>query len=122
MNGVRENLTDLRDIEVRMEISLGDETLVIVVGNGIVTFERDDIPPISLRDVLYILGLKKNLISLSTLQDRGLEVPFTGTKVLIQPKGSCLTSRKVIVVRDGKLFRFHFQPLHALVVSRDNKN
>ena len=49
-------------------------------------------PPISFRDVLCILGLKKNLMSVSTLEDRGLEVSFRGTKVLIHPKGSRLTS------------------------------
>jgi hypothetical protein len=74
-------------------------------------------PPISFRDVLYVCGLKKNLISVSTLQDRGLEVTFKGTEVLIHPKGSLLASGQVIGVRDGKLFSFLFEPLHALAVS-----
>jgi hypothetical protein len=92
MTGVREHLTDLRDTEVRMEIALGDDTLVRVVGIGTVTFQRDSMPPISFRDVLYVPGLKKNLISVSTLQDRGLEVTFRGTEVLIHPSGvfACL--------------------------------
>jgi hypothetical protein len=72
MSRVRENLTDLRDTEVRMEIALGDDTLVKVVGIVIVTFRRDSMPPISFRDVLYVPGLKKNLILVSTLQNRGL--------------------------------------------------
>jgi hypothetical protein len=76
-------------------------------------------PPISFKDILYVPRLKKNLISVSTLQDRGLEVTFRGTEVLIHPKGSSLASGQVIGVRDGKLFRFLFQPLHALAVSND---
>jgi hypothetical protein len=92
MIGVREHLTDLRDTEVRMEIALGDDTLVRVAGRDIVAFQRDVMPPISFRDVLYVPGLKKNLILVSTLQDRGLEVSFRGTEVLIHPKGPCLTS------------------------------
>jgi hypothetical protein len=67
MTGVREHFTDLRDTEVRIEISLGDDTLVRVVGIGTVTFRRDSMPPISFTDVLYVPGLKKNLISVSTL-------------------------------------------------------
>jgi hypothetical protein len=63
MTGVRENLTDLKDTEARIEIALGDDTLVRVVGIGIVTFRRDSMPPISFKDVLYVPGLKKNLIS-----------------------------------------------------------
>jgi hypothetical protein len=75
MTSVRDNFTKFRDTKVRMEISLGDDTIVRVVGHGIVTFQRDDLRPISFRDVLYILGLKKNLILVSTLQDRGLRCP-----------------------------------------------
>jgi len=75
-----------------MEISLEDVSLVRVVGIGIVTFRRDGMPPISFSDVPYVPGLKKNLILVSTLQDRGLEVSFIGTKVFIQPKGSSLAS------------------------------
>jgi hypothetical protein len=117
---VREHLTDLRDIKVRMEIDLGDDTLDRVARIGIVSFQRDSIPPISFRNVLYVPRLKKNLISVSNLQARGLEVTFRGTEVLIHLKGSLLASRQVIGVRDGKLFRLFFQPLHALVVSSDN--
>jgi hypothetical protein len=120
MSGVREHLTDLRDTEVRTKIALGDDTLVRVAGIGIVTFWSDDMPPISFRDVVYVPGLKKNLISISTLQDRGLEVTFRGTEVLIHPKGSLLASEQVIGVRDGKMFRLLFQPLHALAMSSDN--
>jgi hypothetical protein len=120
MTGVKEHLTDLRDTEVRMEIALGDDSLVRVVGIGIVTFRRDSMPSISFRDILYVPGLKKNLNSVSTHQDRGLEVTFKGTEVLIHPKGSLLASGQVIGVRGGKLFRLFFQPLHALAVSSDS--
>jgi hypothetical protein len=75
MTGAREHFIDLRDTEVKMEIGLGDDTVVRVVGCGIVTFQRDGLPPISFRDVLYVPGLKKNLISVSTLQDRGFVKP-----------------------------------------------
>jgi hypothetical protein len=77
-------------------------------------------PPISFKDVLYVPGLRKNLILVSTLQDRGLKVTLRGIEVLIHPRGSSLASGQVIGVRDGKLFRFLFQPLHALAASNDN--
>jgi hypothetical protein len=108
MTGVREHFTDLKDTEVMIEITLGDDTLVRVVGIVTITFRRDSMPPISFRDVLYVPGLKKNLISVYTLQDRGLEVTFRGTEVLIHPRGSSLASGQVIGVRDGKLFIFIF--------------
>jgi hypothetical protein len=60
MTRVREHFTDLRDTEVRIDISLGDDTLVRVTEIDIVTFRRDDLTPISFTDVLYVPRLKKN--------------------------------------------------------------
>jgi hypothetical protein len=120
MTGIRENFSDLRDTEVRIEISLGDDRVFKVAGVGTVSFQRDSMPPISFTDVLYVPGMKKNLISVSTLQDRGLEVTFRGTEVLIHPRGSSLASGQLIGVREGKLFKSLFQPLHALAASSDS--
>jgi hypothetical protein len=75
------------------------------------------LPPISFTDVLFVPGMKKNLISVSTLQDRGLEVLFRGTEVLIYPRGGSIDSGQVIGLREGDLYRLLFQPLHALVAS-----
>jgi hypothetical protein len=123
MTRVRENFTGLRYTKVRIDISLGDDTLVRVTRIDTITFRRDSMPLISFRDILYVHGMKKNLISVSTLQDRGLEVTFRGTKVLIHPRGYSLASRQVIGVRDGNLFRFLFQPLHALAArSQSNRH
>jgi hypothetical protein len=83
ITSVREHFFDLRDTEVRIDISLGDNRVVTVAGIGTVSFRRENLPPISFTDVLFVPGMKKNLISVSTLQDRGFEVSFRGTEVLI---------------------------------------
>jgi hypothetical protein len=66
MNYFREDFTNLIDPEVRMDISLGDDSIVIFFGHDTVTFQRESMPPISFGDVLYVPRLKKNLISIST--------------------------------------------------------
>ena len=96
MSGVREHFTDLRDLEIKLEIVLGNDTIVKAAKHGTISFQRECMPPLVFRDVLYVLGLKKNLISVSSIQDRGLEVSFRGTKVLIHLKGSSVTSGRVI--------------------------
>jgi hypothetical protein len=77
-------------------VVLGDDSVVRVVGCGTVSFQRDSLPPMLLRDVLYVPRLKKNLVSVSTIEDRGHEVLFRDGKVLLYPKGSPVTSAKVI--------------------------
>jgi hypothetical protein len=57
MTGVREHLTDLTQIG-DLEVVLGDDRVVKVVGSGTVSFQRESQPPMLLRDVLYVPGLK----------------------------------------------------------------
>ena len=59
-----------------MEIVLGDDLDVKSVGHGTITFQRESMSHIVLRDVLYVPGLKKNLVSVSMIEDRGLVVSF----------------------------------------------
>jgi hypothetical protein len=120
ITGIREHFSDLRDTEVRIDISLGDNRIVTVAGIDTVSFRRENLPPISFTDVLFVPGMKKNLISVSTLQDRGFEVSFRGTEVLIYPRGCSIDSGQVIGVREGDLYRLLFQPLLALVASCDS--
>jgi hypothetical protein len=54
-------------------------------------------PPLVFMDVLFVPRLKNNLVLVSSLHDRGLEVSFRGTKVLIHPKGSSITHGRVTV-------------------------
>ena len=80
-------------------------------------FQRESLPPLAVSEVLYVPGLKKNLIFVSTIEDKGYEVTFRGGQVIMYPKGSSIESGKVIGIRRGKLYRFCFQSLGALVCS-----
>jgi hypothetical protein len=60
-------LTQIGDVEV----VLGDDWVVKVVGSGIVSFQRESLPPMLLREVLYVLVLKKNLLSVSAIEEKG---------------------------------------------------
>lgn len=55
---------------------------------GTVRFEREFGSPLHFKDVLYVLGLKKNLVSVSTLEDRGYEVIFITGKADLKPLNS----------------------------------
>jgi hypothetical protein len=107
MIGVREHLTDLTQIG-DLEVVLGDDRVVKAVGSGTISFQRESQPPMLLRDVLYVPGLKKNLISVSTIEERGYEVLFRDGQVLLFPKGSSITSAKVIGTRHEKLYKLMF--------------
>ena len=77
---------ELSQIETNVEVVLGDDSVVRVVGSGTITFQRESMSPMVLRDVLYVPGLKKNLVSVSMIEDRGLGVSFLDGVLRVFPK------------------------------------
>jgi hypothetical protein len=51
MSGVRECFSKLNERGVSMEVELGDDRVVRVVGRGIVSFQRESRPSLRFRDV-----------------------------------------------------------------------
>ena len=49
-----------------------------------ITFQRDFGSPLTLRDVMYIPGLKKNLVFVAMLEDKGYDVIFSKGKVFLR--------------------------------------
>jgi hypothetical protein len=67
MTEVREHLTYLTQIR-DVEVVLGYDWVVKVVGCGTISFQRESLPPMLLTEVLYVPGLKKNLVSVSAIE------------------------------------------------------
>jgi hypothetical protein len=121
MTTVREHLTDLTQCG-DAEVVLGDDREVKVAGCGTVSFRRESLPPMTLTEVLYVPGLKKNLVSVSTIEEKGYEVLFRDGQVLLFPRGSSITSAKVIGTRHERLYKFLFQPARALIHSTSSSS
>jgi hypothetical protein len=107
MTGVCEHLTDLTQIG-DVEVVLVDDRVVKAVGCRNISFQRESLPPMLLTKVLYVPGLKKNLVLVSAIKERGYEVLFRDGQVLLFPKGSSITSAKVIGTRHEKLYKLMF--------------
>ena len=61
----------LREGGVNLHIELGDDARYQAQGVGTISFQREYGKPLSFVDVLYVPGLMKNLIYVSTLEDKG---------------------------------------------------
>ena len=68
----------------------------------------ESMSPMILRDVLFVPRLKKNLISVSMIEDRGLGVSFLDGHVHVFPKTTEPSSSYTIGVRYGKLYKLLF--------------
>ena len=59
---------------------------------------------LQLSDVLYVPGMKINLVSISALEDKGYKVAFLDGKVLAWQKNSSMDTTKVIGMREESLY------------------
>ena len=69
--------------ETNLEIILGDNTTYLVKGTWTVTLHLNQGQILHLQDVLYVPYLKKNLVSISPMEDKGFKVAFIDGKVCV---------------------------------------
>ena len=58
-----------------------------------------------MKEVLYVPGLKKNLLSISTLDKKGYRISFIDGQVLMCPKGKSIKYAIVIGEEEGGLYK-----------------
>ena len=89
-------------------------------GSASLQLESNDL--LHLNDVLYVPSIKRNLVSISTLEDKGYRVTFAYGNVLAWHKNSSMNTAKVIGVREESLYRLNTLPTQALVHDSTNIN
>ena len=71
-----------------MRIEMGNYGKYCVLGEGTIVFQRECGAPLTLTDVKYVPGLKKNLVSVAMLEDKGYDVVFSKGKVFLRHNGT----------------------------------
>ena len=56
---------------------MGDDGKYCVSVEGTIVFQREHGGPLTLSDVKYVPGLKRNLVSVAMLEDKGYDVVFS---------------------------------------------
>jgi hypothetical protein len=110
MTGYKDHLTDLVEKESSLHVVLGDNARYTVKGVGTSTFQLDSDIPLQLSEV-YVLGMKRNLVFVSALEDKGYKVTFSEGKALVWHKNSHMNSTRVIGVRENNLYRLTVRPV-----------
>lgn len=98
-----------------LQVELGDNAKYQVKGTGSVSFQLDSGDTLSLGKVLLVSGLKKNLISVSTLENIGMRIAFIEGKALMWSKDSSIDKATVIGTRTGGLYKLAGHQVQALV-------
>lgn len=117
----RDIFNDLEEKDLQQNIEFRDDERYNATNIGTITFQRESGSPLILADVLYVLGLRKNLFSVVILEDRGYDVIFRKEKMFrrhiamgqvkqigvrvknlyaLKVRDSCKTLRRKAVVSD----------------------
>ena len=100
MTGDRDLFIDLDEKDLGVHIEMGDDGRYSVTDIGTISFERESGKPFILKEVMHILGLKKNLISVAMLEDKGYDVVFSEGKACLHSKATGETQRIGVRVKN----------------------
>jgi hypothetical protein len=86
-------------------IDLGDDVDDAVEGEGTILFQLESGGLLEAQDVLYVPEMKKNLLSVSTLEDENFAVLFQKIPILVHSKVASPDTTVNIGVKEGKVYR-----------------
>ena len=119
MTGYKSALTNLKEKKFFVEVELGDNATYEIKGVGSASFQLN-CGGLHIEEILLVPGLKKNLISIVVLEDKGFRVTFTDGKALLCPKDKDLSSTIVIGIRERGLYKVLGHSIQALVREEAN--
>jgi hypothetical protein len=79
----RDILSCLSENKFSQKVTLGDDYQYPIKGVGESNYKLNSGTPMKMKDVLYVPGLKKNVLSISTLEKKGFRVSFIDGEVLM---------------------------------------
>jgi hypothetical protein len=92
MTGYKEILSYFETKSFADHVELGDEKCYNIEGVGSISFILESRARLHVDEVLYVLGIKKNLLSIATLEEKGYWVIFKDRKALLWAKGIHLST------------------------------
>jgi hypothetical protein len=105
MTGDRKNLSIMKEKETPHKVELGDKNSYAVKGIEKATIKMESGNSIHLSNFLYVPGLKKDLVSISCLEEKGDRVVFVDGKVIVWSKDSRIEDSRVIGIHEGILYK-----------------
>jgi hypothetical protein len=104
MTGQRNILSFISEKKFSQKVTLGDDYQYPIKGVGESNYKLNSVNSMKMKDVLYVPGLTKNLISISTLENKGFKVSFIDGEVLMWAKGETM-KEAIVIGNEGGLYK-----------------
>jgi hypothetical protein len=122
MTGFKEILSYFKTKSFAEQVELGDEKCYKIEGVGSIPFRLESGARIHVDEVLYVPRLKKNLLSVATLENKGYWVIFKDMKELLWAKGNHLSTTDPIGIHSGGLYVVSGHSIQALAHDTTSSN
>ena len=106
-----------KEKDLKMLMEMGDDRRYSVSGVGTISFQREHGAPLTLTDVMYVPGLKKNLVSVMMLEDKGYNVVFSKGKEFLKHLDTGQTKRIGIWVKN--IYKLEVDDCAALITKSE---
>jgi hypothetical protein len=104
------------------QVQLGDDRSYEIKGIGSISFQLESRSIFHVDEILYVPELKKKLLSVAVLEDKGYVVTFMERKALLWPKDGQMSSAEVIGVREGGIYKVLGHSISTLAHDTINSN
>jgi hypothetical protein len=111
MTSIQRVFCSMKKQDLGVQVELGDYAKYPIVGVGTIPFQLELGNSLDFDDLLFVLGLSKNFLSVSVMEDKGFAVEFKNQQDLISSKDSILHIAQVIGVREGNLYKLQGEPI-----------
>jgi hypothetical protein len=114
MTGFKQNLVNYQDKKFNVKVELGDDGTYAIKRVGSTSFQLQSGNVFHVEEILYVPGLKKNLISVAVLESKGYTIAFSKGKTLMWPSNESMSSTMIIGAQEGGLYKVIDQVIQAL--------
>ena len=115
MIGLEESFVRLSEHESPHKVKLGDDYQYPIKGTGESSYKLDSGKSLTMKEVLFVPGLKNNLLSISALDAKGMRAAFIDGQVIMWPKGKTIDDAVVIEEQEGGLYKLKGHLEQALI-------
>ena len=84
MTSDKDLFNELEEKNLKMHIEMGHDGKYSFIRVGTINFQREHVAPLTLKNIMHVPGLTKNLVSIAMLEDRGYDVIFSKGKAFLR--------------------------------------
>jgi hypothetical protein len=112
ISGASKHMTSQKNIlscvsekKFSQKVTLGDNYQYPIKGVGESNYKLNSGNSLKMKNILYVPGLTKNLLSISSLEKKGFKVAFIDGEVLMWAKGETINEAIIIGSEENGLYR-----------------